>query len=492
MRKFDPITETSYLNVPNSYRYRQIMRIFFLEYEKIRYQLYKEDVFEIIKNHEGFSDYSMDQLISDLGALVEYKNLIPIQDTKRVSTIEEYRNKQYRYSMSEYAVEIERLTLRLENLFLEQGGISTNMFVRIHESLLGMEKITTQPLKKVNEWWNSLQEDFRRLNQSYMDYLSEFYSGRSEAILKSLEFLMYKDKFIKYLNEFIEELRVNSISIERTLYKMEPIQKKLLELVVKSQMDIPRYLSDVQPATEEAIRSKVYESWQSLVKWFCSEGGVSEATNVLDKTNEIISNIVFNASLIAQLHNSGLSRKNDYRHFVDLFLGCEEIEDAHKLSAHLFGIQGIRHYRVNAQRQTDDINSSTFDEIPMTFEVKSHSREFRGTTKTLGIQINELEKEAAKNQYIQQMKKERELIDRYIIDNRLEIDKINEIISENTRNIIFRWIGIANTNMNEERISLGVTEYGRSFEARREGTYTKLNCEDGDIVMPNYIFEFKE
>lgn len=32
--------------------------------------------------------------------------------------------------MSEYAVEIERLTVRLENLFLESGNLSTNFFVR--------------------------------------------------------------------------------------------------------------------------------------------------------------------------------------------------------------------------------------------------------------------------------------------------------------------------------------------------------------------------
>ena len=46
------------------------------------------------------------------------ENLTPIQDPGKVYTIADYKNKQYRYTMSEYAVEIERLTVRLEISFL--------------------------------------------------------------------------------------------------------------------------------------------------------------------------------------------------------------------------------------------------------------------------------------------------------------------------------------------------------------------------------------
>ena len=71
--------------------------------------------------------------MTDLEALVKWKNLTPIQDPGRVYTIADYKNKQYRYTMSEYAVEIERLTVRLENLFLESGNLSTNFFVRLEK-----------------------------------------------------------------------------------------------------------------------------------------------------------------------------------------------------------------------------------------------------------------------------------------------------------------------------------------------------------------------
>ena len=45
-----PLTETKYLNVDNTDRYRPIIRLFYLEYEKLRYWMYPEEVFEELHN----------------------------------------------------------------------------------------------------------------------------------------------------------------------------------------------------------------------------------------------------------------------------------------------------------------------------------------------------------------------------------------------------------------------------------------------------------
>ena len=164
MDYLEAIDETSYLSAPNVSTYRKIMRCFYREYEKMNFQLYKEDIWELIKQDPLFATYTMDQLVLDLNALVKWKNLIPIQDPGRVYTIADYKNKQYQYTMSEYAVEIERLTVRLENIFLESGNLSTNFFVRLEKSLDEAPMMEHASLKEVNEWWNLLQEDFKRLN----------------------------------------------------------------------------------------------------------------------------------------------------------------------------------------------------------------------------------------------------------------------------------------------------------------------------------------
>lgn len=76
MEYLEQINETSYLSVPNAPIYRKIMRCFYLEYEKMNFQLYKEDIFQLLKKEETFDNYTMEQLMLDLDALVKWKNVI--------------------------------------------------------------------------------------------------------------------------------------------------------------------------------------------------------------------------------------------------------------------------------------------------------------------------------------------------------------------------------------------------------------------------------
>ena len=105
------IKETAYLSTTKSEQYRRIMRIFFNEYEKMNFHLYKEDILNKIEGFPEFENYTMEKIKSDLDSLVDWGNLIAIQDTKKVNTIEEFKNREYRYSMSEKAVVIERMTI---------------------------------------------------------------------------------------------------------------------------------------------------------------------------------------------------------------------------------------------------------------------------------------------------------------------------------------------------------------------------------------------
>ena len=49
------ITEASYLCMGNSFRYRAIIRIAYKKYEKMKYSLYKEEIFDDIKKISGIS-----------------------------------------------------------------------------------------------------------------------------------------------------------------------------------------------------------------------------------------------------------------------------------------------------------------------------------------------------------------------------------------------------------------------------------------------------
>ena len=66
------IQETSYLSVPGVAHYRTIMRKMFIENESTHYRLYKEEIFKLVKEDEGFDDYTIDDLKLDLDQLVSW------------------------------------------------------------------------------------------------------------------------------------------------------------------------------------------------------------------------------------------------------------------------------------------------------------------------------------------------------------------------------------------------------------------------------------
>lgn len=489
MDHFEQINETSYLSVQNAPVYRKIMRCFYREYEKMHFQLYKEDIFQFLKEDDAFELYSMEQLVQDLEALVKWKNLTPIQDPGKVYTIADYKNKQYRYTMSEYAVEIERLTVRLENLFLESGNLSTNFFVRLERSLDETEEMENAELRTVNEWWQTLQEDFKRLNQNYQDYLRDFYSGKTEKLMKSVEFMVHKDKFIKYLNEFVQELQRHSKRMEQLLEKnSERMENTILERVVESELDIPHALLEIHGNAEPSIRENVYGKWYSLKNWFVDgQGQECEAKKVLKITSDIIRNIIQNAALIVQVQNWGISRKDDYKKFLELFLKCEDLEEAHKLSAHVFGVQQIEHYKTNLPREEDSINNSVYQEEPSIFLLKPHTRGYRERKDRTGFADKTLEKMEQRESYLRQAQKQKEVVLRYIREHKIRFAEIDEVVSEDTRAIFLQWI--AQANMSSEKT--GRTEYGQEYQLKRKDGSCVLKCEDGDLKMPDYTLEFK-
>ncbi len=488
MNTLSDISEASYLSAPNASKYRLIMRIFFREYEKMNFQLYKEDVLKILKQYEEYSEYTIEQLLSDLDSLVRWHNIVAIQDPGRVYTIAEYKNKQYRYVMSEYAVEIERMTVKLEKLFVEGGNLSTNLFVRIENSLEEADGRKTGDAKDNYEWWMNLQEDFRRLNQNYQDYLREFYSGKTDSMMKSVEFVQHKDRFIQYLNEFIINLQKYSRRIAKTIQRISPIMEEyLLDQIVKSEFDIPHASRSEKESQEKLIRENVYGRWNSLKNWFIDQQDRScECQKILIITQDIIRNIIQNAALIVQVQNWGMSRKDDYKKFLSLFLDADSLDKAHCLSAHIFGIQSVAHLKSNMTMDSDSINNSVYREDANEYCFRPRVYTYREKRKQQGFSDKSLEKYMQRMEYLQNIDKEKKLVMKYITDGKVVFSEIKDVIPEYVRSIFLQWISQANMNSDK----LGRTEYGQQYKVVRKEGYCTLHCVDGDLKMPTYELEF--
>lgn len=490
MDNLKQITETSYLNAINAPQYRRIMRIFYEENEKMHFQLYKEDVYELIKDYSEYHDYTIEQVKIDLDKLVEWKNLTPIQDPKRVYTIADYKNQQFRYSMTAVALEIERMADNLQHMFLDKGNLSTNRLLRINDYLIKLKRLDQIEEKQAYEYWQSIQEDFKRLNQDYQDYLREFYSGKTEKIMKSVAFILHKDKFIKYLKEFISELREYAAQVEVTLKSFDAgTENRLFQLIIEKELQIPHNFMEDEQERIAYIEQKIIGQWHTLKSWFISnQTKESEYSRILDITNDIIHRIIQNAVLIIQLQNWGISRKKDYEKLITMFMNCKDLEEAHCLSAHAFGVANVYHFQSDQDRSTDSINSSTYEEEAMTYLLESHGRQYRPRIDKSGFESKAFDKEIQRAEYLKQAEEEKKVLMTYIQNNQIDVSEIKDMIPASMRRTLLRWI----TQANNRSTKKGSTEYGQEYKLIRKEGDCVLHCEDGDLSLPHFVLEFKE
>lgn len=401
-----------------------------------------------------------------------------------------YKNQQFRYSMTAVALEIERMADNLQHLFLDRGNLSTNRLLRINEYLAKLKKCNQTDDKQIYEYWQSIQEDFKRLNQNYQDYLREFYSGKTEKIMKSVAFILHKDNFIKYLNEFILELNRYAAQVEATLRDFDPAtEEQLLHLIIEKELQIPYSFTEAEEERKTHIEQKITGQWQTLKSWFISSSSKeSEYSRILDITNDIIHKIIQNAVLILQLQNWGISRKKDYEKLITMFMNCKDMNEAHCLSAHAFGVANMYHYQYVQERSTDSINSSAYEEDPMEFLLESHGRQYRPRVDKSGFESKALDKEMQKIAYLNQIEEERKIIMAYIEHNQIDVSQIKDEIPVSMRRTLLRWITQANNRSTKQ----GSTEYGQDYELIKKEGECLLHCEDGDLYLPHFILKFKE
>ncbi len=489
--KMNGISVISYLNAPEAFLYRTIMRILYREKESYNSQLSTDDIFLKLKNYEEHSTVSLEKLKLALSQLTAWGCLLPMQDPRRVKTIEEYQNKIYRYSLTEEAVIVERMTIELENMFSEGTTLSSSLLSRIDNAVSDIQfVINTKSNQELNEWWKNLREDFKRLSTNYSDYLHSFCSVKGEKLISSVEFLIHKDKFIDYLRNFITQLQRYSVKIENNLKKLSSERKaRLLERIVESEQEIPRTnYTDTQ--NNEEVKNKIYTDWNSLYQWFVSESGrESVCNNAMEYTNDIIRKMVNNAVLLMELQSSGISKKHEYQKYMQMFADCQNIDEAHCLSAHVFGVMEVSHYKYNAEKETDSIFKNACDVAPQMFVIKPVTRKYKPRIKTDGVVLRTWEKEIYRKKRFEKTEHERQMIEQYIVNNQLCVDTLKgDNIPRQIRITLLKWI----TSAMQNRSRTGITDFGRKFRMITSDRYVTVNFDDGSLFMPSYTFAFGE
>lgn len=473
------ISEVKYLSTENSYRYRPIMRCFYRHYEGLEYWLYKEDVYNELKDNDIFIDYTIEECERDLETLTEWMSLAKMQDTKNATTIEEFKNKKFRYQLTEYATEIERLTIALEEMEIKTSSLEPKLFDRLRLTISTLEKLSLLKEEDISDLWDKLNDDFTKLNQNYQDFLKKFNEPKSEELLQSVLFLQFKSEIVKYLREFIRGYQKNiyyikdSISniteqdIEEFLNRLNAYYKKTP--IVSQDFDF-NHLKEVN-------KNKIH----NIFKWFMGTPTLlSEGEKLMNTTDNIIVKITKYANSLVELRGNMTNRKEEYKHLCKLFDKLESIDECSKYASVVFGIENVKHFTGVSTLNTDAI-INTYDTAPIEILLSSRTREKKAKVNIQPIVDKTLEKQRLLEEYRMEVERNKQILTRLIKDKKITLKDDIEL-SKVERRYIQKLL--ASRGGKE-------TEFGLHYQVIKKDGKCKITSEDGVFIMDSLEIEFE-
>lgn len=484
------VTEAAYLTAENHWRYRTILRYFFIQHERMREFIFPEEIYAYLKDQEEFSDYEEESLHLDLDQLVRWGNLNDRQEMGRSKTIEEFKKKRFRYQCTPYTVEFERMLIQMEGNDEAFGGsLERTQFERLYASLKAVEKVVDKQSvindEEANQLWEDVQPYFRKIVQNTSDYIAYINSEEVEERMQTEAFLVYKDQFTTYLREFIRAMQSTAEQIKSVLSQLP--SNKLYEFFQqvdrhKSQARLQEWTGTLDDPYEEYTGK-----WDSLHSWFrgTSHGG-SEAEMLLERTTEAIRRITRVVQRMGERNQNFRSRKEDYLHLAKWFDSLNDSKEAHKLFATAFGISHTRHYHIDHQ-PTDNIYTDVWEEQAMVHTTKPMIRHYREKTRAGTVVDRSKEREKARQQYVSEKQKEREWLEKYMNKKEINLESIGKV-EPVVRKIFLSWIGKA-MGQSEQTIQ---TELGIKIKVHHKEGRIVLHADDGDLEMPNISFELIE
>ena len=485
---FRRISEVSYLNTENTWRYRSILHFCFKRHEHMQTYVYPEDIFHELKRDPSFREYSFEQLEQDLTTLVAWKNLIPHQETSRAKTIMDFKKKRYRYQCTPYTVEIERMVEKLKSIGEEfSGSLETTQFDRILRALrefLAPDKPVSD--EELHQIWDDLQHYFHTLVENSSDYLAHLKSTRVEERMQTTAFIVYKDKFTQYLQNFVIGLQRSAQKLEKLFESSSSeLEDSLFGRLADYQLSIPRL------GEEKSQRDYIddfKESFLVMREWFMGTDYRESELSVLSKeTVDTIRRITKFAQRLAEQRQVSRSRKAEYLHLAYWFSQVGTKEEADCLSAIVFGPAGGRHFYAES-REMEDMNSHIEEEPPTRIELKPRVSTYRERQRQVPINEHGHDKDAVREAYLDEQRKLVNTINDLASDGVIDFADL-PVLSREVRQILLGWVAKA-LHRNPVRTELG-TMVELIYDKENHDSIV-LQCEDGDFSMPAMRFRIRK
>lgn len=486
----------SYLVAENVERYRAIMRYCYRCHKAMNGLLYRQDIFDGVRNELG-DTYTDSQLDQDLNQLVEWESLTRRQEMIRPKSIQEYKEKHYRYQISEKGILFEELLDKLNHLDeYTRGDLDKDTFVLLLENLevLASSSAGTDQAK----CWLRTIELFGKLQKNSSDYIGYINSATIDGKMKTESFLVYKDQFIMYLRDFI-------VKIQELYYKLTAAIDKLgqesisrsgnsviekstgtkVDEIIQSVVAYEQSRSFLEAIDEETLRERCYDLYKGMYRWFNKDGKRdSEYDTLMNQTEQIISRITSLVYYYGQESRQYQSRRRDYLHIAQWFASADTVEVCGAMYGAIFGMTKVRHYYSPEEGSILMPTTRSWDATPAELFTGNLNRRNREERRVKTVAVNRQLQKEQRQEYLAKVQYREQVIERYFSDNYLLL-KDGMKIEPMVRTTLLRWISrsIA-TGQDTVR-----TEFGYQLRVVVDTSqWITLVSEDGRLTMPQVCF----
>lgn len=381
--------------------------------------------------------------------------------------------------MTEYATEIERLTISLEDMEIKTSSLEPKLFDRIRISLNKLENINSLNEEEVNDLWTALNDDFTKLNQNYQDFLKKFNEPKSEELLQSVLFLQFKSEIVKYLREFVRGYQRNVYLIKDSISKIDDtLLNNFLNIINSYYKKTPMFSKDFDFNRFKTVN---LERITNIFKWFTgSNTSISEGEKLMNTTDNIIVKITKYANSLIELHGNMTNRREEYKFLCKLFDKLDNIDTAHQYASVIFGIENVKHFIGNSNLNTDLI-VNCYDIPPIEIVLSSRTKTKKEHIPVSPIVDKSFEKAKLLEQYRKEQEENKKILKKLINNKKITLNKeIN--LSKVERRYIQKLL--ASSSKKE-------TEFGLSYEIIRKNGKCKIISDDGVFIMDSLEIEFE-
>jgi len=489
----DKILPANYLNTDNVARYRTIMSFFYKKHTQMQGTLYRPEILSMMQEHFPL-EYDEAKLDSDLESLVTWQNLQKQQEIIRPKSIEEYRNRNFRYQISEEGIFVEEMVHKLIHSRHEaQGALDEKGFRKL---LYLLEQFVYEEAKNT-EVWLELREQFQSIRQDTSNYIGYITSPDVDSRMKTELFLVYKDKFVNYLRDFISSVQGLYHQFVSLLSHIEAFDFSLLiQQLYQREMERPTFDEMSFQEVEEQTLAEI----QALKQWFIDRPDrPSEYTTLTKQTDQMISKITGLVYYFTQEMRQYQSRRKDYIHMASWFHEVENIKEAHKMYGAIFGLEHSRHYYVPSPSVATSTREDSWQLEPSILMLDERVAGVRQDAKVQTVVISKERQQKQREDYLVAETKARQRIDSYFVHNCIDFHEIS-MLDPVSRKVFLKWISQAIQSMDpnqkqmnsqiQEQIS---TQMDYSVVVRIDKSkMITVKCEDGTLTMPYVLIERME